>query len=217
MTIRVLLADDHAVLRDGLSHLIGSDKGMAVVGQVANGLEAVRLAKETKPDIVLMDVSMPEMNGIEATTRILECCPETRVLILSMHSAGESIRRALTAGARGYLLKEAAGREVLKAINRVQEGEIFLSDRISHDLIRDYVQGLKEGQWPKEPLDVLSAREREVLQLVAEGNSSADIADKLCLSPKTIESYRSRIMQKIGVSGVPGLVKFAIRNGLTPL
>lgn len=216
MTISVFLADDHAVVRDGLKTLLEIEVSVTVVGTASNGREAARRIIKLKPDVVIMDISMPELNGIDATRQILEACPKTRVIILSMHATREHIQRALQAGAKGYLLKESAGAEVVKAVRCVYTGKRYLGEPVSEILIDDYLNGCHADQYV-DPLDQLSGREREILQLVVEGHVSAKIADILCLSPKTVETYRSRIMSKLNIKDIPGLVKFAIRNGLISL
>lgn len=215
MVITVLIADDHAVMRDGLRLLIKTQKDIRVVGDVANGREAVRQTFQHRPDIVIMDIAMPEMNGIEATRQIQEACPDTQVIILSMHATNEYIFEALQAGARGYLLKESAGAEVIKAIRAVYADHRYLSQTISDKVIDDYIERRMATQ--ESPLTRLSPREREVLQLVVEGKSSAEIADILSLSVKTIETYRGRLMSKLDINDVPSLVKFAIQQGLISL
>lgn len=213
LTISVFLADDHAVVRDGLQTLLEIEERLTVIGSASNGRDAVRQVIKLHPDVVVMDISMPELNGIDATRQILDECPRTRVIILSMHATREHIQRALQAGAKGYLLKESAGAEVVRAVYSVYTGSRYLSQPVSEILIDDYLNSHQSDK-QSSPLDRLSTREREILQLVVEGNSSAKIADTLCLSPKTVETYRSRIMAKINVRDLPGLVKFAIRNGL---
>ena len=168
------------------------------------------------PDVVVMDIAMPELNGIESTRRLVQTCPSVRVIILSMHCTSEHIFRALQAGAHGYLLKESAGMEVVDAVRVVYAGRRYLSAAISDKLIDDYVLQRQAGE-AKSPLGRLSPREWEILQLVVEGESNADIADTLSLSSKTIETYRSRLMHKLGIGDLPSLVKFAIQHGLTPL
>jgi DNA-binding NarL/FixJ family response regulator len=212
MTISVLLADDHSVLRDGLQALLQAQGDITVVAHAQNGSEAVRKAIEFKPDVVIADIVMPELDGIEATRQIRNSCPSTRVLILSMYSTTEHIFRALQAGAKGYLLKESAGAEVVAAVNSVYEGNRYLSRKIAETVVDDYVQ----GHQPSSPLGNLSRRERQILQLVAAGKSTADIARTLFLSPKTIDTYRSRLMHKLDIDSFAGLVKFAIECGLTP-
>ena len=216
MALKVFLADDHAVMRDGLRFIIEAEKDMSVVGEAADGRMAVRRVQQFSPDVVIMDIAMPGLNGIEATAQICETCRSSKVLILSMSSSKEHIFRALQSGALGYLLKESAGREVVKAIRTVRTGRHFLSDSITKTVIDDYVHQ-RRAVSVKSPFEMLSSREREILQLVAEGKSSAQIAGILFLSPKTIETYRSRMMQKLAVRDLAGLVKFAIKHGLTTL
>lgn len=216
MAIKVFLADDHTVVRDGLKFLLESEKDICVIGGAADGRETVRQVQKLRPDTVVMDIAMPELNGIEATRQILKTCPSTRVVILSMHSSKEHIFQALHAGAQGYLLKESAGQEVVNAIFTVQSGNRYLSPRITDTMIDDYMHQRQAAQ-PMSPFEQLSSRERETLQLVVEGKSSSEIAEILYISPKTVETYRSRIMQKLGVSDIPTLVKFAIKHGLTTL
>jgi DNA-binding NarL/FixJ family response regulator len=214
MSITVFLADDHAVVRDGLRHLLEAQPDIKVIGDAANGREAVRQVEHLCPNIVVMDIAMPELNGIEATRKIVDRCPGTHVIILSMHSASEHIRRALKAGALGYLLKESAGNEVVSAVRAVHANHSYFSQKLSDRLINDYRELVQEAE---SPLARLSPRELEVLQLVVEGKSNAEIAEILCLSPKTIETYRSRLTHKLGIHDLPGLVKFAIQHGLTSL
>ena len=209
MTVTVLLADDHAVVRDGLRALLEVGD-LQVVATAGNGREAVAEALRLRPDIVIMDIAMPELDGVEATRRIVEKCPETRVLILSMYLSAEHIYRALQAGAQGYVLKESAGEEVVEAIRTLRAGKRYLSHRITETVIDDY---LREGA-NVSPLDSLSLRERDVLQLVVEGRTNAAIAQALSLSPKTVETYRARIMKKLKVRDTVELVKFSMRHGL---
>jgi DNA-binding NarL/FixJ family response regulator len=211
MTIRVLLADDHAMMRDGLKALLTASLGISVVAEVGNGRDAVRRAEELKPDVAIMDISMPELNGIEATRLLRDKCPGIRVVILSMHSSSEHVFRALEAGAMGYLLKESAGAEVNAAVRAVHGGRRYLSRAIVA-----LEPAVRSGVARSSPLDSLSARERQVLQLVVEGHSSAEIAKRVHLSPKSVDTYRSRLMRKLSVSDVPSLVKFAIQHGITP-
>ena len=214
--ISVFLADDHTIVRDGLRFLLEAQADITVVGDAADGRQAVRQVQQLRPDVVIMDIAMPELNGIEATQQIRQTCPSTQVVILSVHSTAEHIFRALQAGARGYLLKESAGMEVVDAIRAVHAGRRYVSQRITETMIDDYVRQRQAAE-PRSPLERLSPREREVLQLVVEGKSSAEIADILFLSTKTVETYRSRLMHKLGISDLPSLVKFAIQHGLTPL
>ncbi|MBL0142486.1 MAG: response regulator transcription factor [Betaproteobacteria bacterium] len=211
--IRVLLADDHAVVRDGLRALLEAQQDIEVVGDAANGREALRRTKQLQPDVVVMDIGMPEINGIEATQLMHDACPSTRVLILSMHSTTEHIFRALQAGAKGYLLKDAAGHEVVDAVRTVHQGLRYLGRRITATVVDDYIAERRQSS----PLEGLSRRERQILQLVAEGKTSAEVATMLFLSPKTVDTYRSRMMHKLGITDLPGLVKFAIQHGVTQL
>jgi DNA-binding NarL/FixJ family response regulator len=214
MSISVFLADDHTIVRDGLRYLLEAHGDMKIVGEAANGRDAVKAVRKLKPDVVIMDILMADLNGIEATEQICRECPETLVVVLSMQSSSESILRALRAGARGYLFKESAGRELIQAIHAVRAGHRYLSAKVS-----DQVVGacLKQEEAYRDPLSVLSRREREVLQLVVEGRTSAEIAGTLFLSVKTVETYRSRLMKKLGIGDIPGLIKFAIQQGLTSL
>jgi DNA-binding NarL/FixJ family response regulator len=211
--IKVLLADDHPVVRDGLRALLQTQGDIEVVGDAANGREAMGLARQLHPDVVIMDIAMPELNGIEATLVMQEMTPPVQVLILSMHSTTEHIFRALQSGARGYLLKDSAGAEVVSAVRAVHAGRRYLSQKITASVVDDYIAGRHRAS----PLETLSRRERQILQLVAEGKSSAEVGTLLFLSPKTVDTYRSRMMQKLGISDLPSLVKFAIQNGLIAL
>jgi len=211
MSIRVLIADDHAMMRDGLKALLETAGDITVIATVANGRDAVRVAMEARPDVIIMDITMPDLNGIEAARMLEERCPESRIVMLSMHSSAEYVHRAFAAGASGFLLKESAGEEVVVAVRTVHAGRRYLSRALA-------ARGLPAGDEPRRasPLKSLSARERQVLQLVVEGKSSAEIAALVHLSPKTVETYRSRLMKKLGVADVTALVKFAIQHGLTP-
>jgi DNA-binding NarL/FixJ family response regulator len=216
MSIAVFIADDHTVVRDGLRLLIETQSDMKVVSEASNGREAARQVLRTSPDVVIMDIAMPELNGVEATRQIRENCPATKVIILSMHSSSEHIFQALKAGAHGYLLKESAGMEVISAIRVVHSGKRYLSEKIGDQMIDEYIHN-REIVETGSPLSKLSTREREILQLVVEGKSSADIGRTLFISPKTVETYRSRLMQKLGISDLAGLVKFAIQHDITTL
>ena len=211
--IKVLLADDHAVVRDGLRALLEAEPGMEVVADVSNGREAVRATRKLQPDVVVMDIAMPELNGIEAAHQIHEDSPSTQILMLSMHSTTEHIFRALQAGARGYLLKDSAGAEVVEAVRAVHAGRRYLSHKIAATVIDDYISERHRTS----PLDSLSRRERQILQLIAEGKTSAEVGTMLFLSPKTVDTYRSRMMHKLNIGDVPNLVKFAIQHGITQL
>ncbi len=211
MSIRVLLADDHAIVREGLRALLVADARISVTGEAGNGREAVRLAAELDPDVLVMDISMPDLNGVEAARMVAVKCPRTKIVMLSMHSSTEHVHRAFEAGASGYVLKESAGAELLAAVNAVHAGNRYLSRTLG-----DVARYPSRGEGPASPLDSLSARERQVLQLVVEGKSSAEIAGLVHLSRKSVETYRSRLMKKLGVDDVTALVKFAIQHGLTP-
>lgn len=213
MSINVLIADDHTVLRDGLRLILEASGDIKVTAVAGDGLEAIRLVDQHRPDIVLMDIGMPQLNGIEATRRIKEKHPSVQIVILSMQSTSEDIFRALQAGATGYLLKESAGAELVVAVRAAHARRRYLSRKVDDILIDSYINERRASEG-KSPLEQLSPREREVLQLVAEGNSSSEIAEMLYLSVKTIETYRSRLMQKLGIKDLPSLVKFAIQHGL---
>ncbi len=214
--IKVFLADDHAVVRDGMTALMNAEQDIQVVGTASNGQQAVQQIKQIQPDIVVMDIAMPELNGIDATRQISENHPEVKVIMLSMHDSSEHIYQALKAGAKGYLLKESAGKEVVTAVRAVNSGRRYLSARIETMVIEEYLS--KQSTRPeKSPIDKLSDRERQILQLVVEGKSSTEISKILPLSPKTVATYRSRLMDKLAIHDLPGLVKFAIRHGLTSM
>lgn len=213
MTITVLIADDHAVVRDGLRLLLETQPDIRVVGEVADGREAVDAALRLKPEVVVMDLAMPHLNGADATALILEKQESTRVVMLSMHSTVEHVFRALQAGALGYLRKESAGSEVVDAVRAVHAGRRYLSQKITESMVDDYVR----KRALESPLESLSQREREILQMLVEGKSGTEIARLLHVSPKTVDTYRSRMMQKLGIGDLPGLVKFALQHGLTTL
>jgi DNA-binding NarL/FixJ family response regulator len=214
MPISVFIADDHAVVRDGLRLLLEAQADMKVVGDAADGRQAVSLVRQLCPDVVVMDIAMPELNGIEATRQIREFCPSTQVVILSMYATTEHIFQALQAGALGYLLKESAAVEVVNAVRAVRAGHRYLCKKIDDMMIDKYMH-YRQTSKLKSPIESLSPREKEILQLVVEGKSSAEIAIILSLSQKTVETYRSRLMQKLNIKDIPSLVKFAIQHGLT--
>jgi RNA polymerase sigma factor (sigma-70 family) len=210
--IRVLIADDHGVVAEGLKHLVDAQPDMEVIACVEDGREAIRMAGETRPEVVLMDLSMPELNGAEATRSIMQGDPKCRVIVLSMYAEREYVRRALKAGAVGYVVKRSAAKEVVDAIRATHAGERYLSSRVADAMLEDALADEKD-----DPLAKLSAREREVLQLIAEGRTGAEIAERLTLSQKTVETYRARLIEKLGIRDVPGLVRFAIQSGLVSL
>ena len=216
MEIKVLLVDDHRLVREGLRSLLISYDNIKVIGEASDGREAVRLAEQLEPDVIVMDIAMEGLNGIEATRQIVESNPNCRVVILSMHATAEYIHNSFQAGATGYLLKESAGQEVVKAVTIVARGRKYLSHRLSETLAEELIHDEKRIR-SGGPIQSLSPREREIIQLVVEGKSSSEIADILFLSVKTIETYRSRLMKKLDTPNVPALVKFAIKHGITPL
>lgn len=216
MAISVYVADDHAIIRDGLRLILESQGDIIVVGEAANGRQTVEEVKKLCPDIVIMDIAMPDLNGIDATNQIAEICPSTNVIILSVFDTSEYIFKALKAGAKGYILKESAGEEVVKAIRKVKSGQHYLSQEISETVVTDYIKHRGTDE-EKSPFKILSNREREILQLIVEGKSNKEISDILFISPKTVETYKSRIMQKLDIRDVPSLVRYAIKHGISPL
>jgi len=213
LSVKVLIVDDHSIVREGLKVILESHNDIHVVGEAADGHKAVEQATMLRPDVILMDIAMPALNGIEATRIISESIPASKIIILSMHHTSEHIFRAVRAGARGYLFKESVGNEVVAAIRSVLKGQRFFGRGVElpFDIInRDF------GTLPKSLLESLSIREHEVMQHVVEGRTSAEIALLLSLSPKSVETYRSRLMLKLGIKNIPALVKFALQHGITP-
>ncbi|MBM3754139.1 MAG: response regulator transcription factor [Acidobacteria bacterium] len=206
--IRILLADDHAVVRQGFRMILGAQPDMEIVGEAGNGREAVEMSQGLQPDVVVMDVAMPELNGIEATRRMGDAAPHARVLALSMHKDSVYVREILRAGARGYLLKDSIDVDLLAAVRAVAKGEGFLSPAVSDSVLDDYRKHVTD------PLDLLSSREREVLQLIAEGKTNKEIAGLLNLSVYTVDAHRGRIMEKLNLHSTGELVRFAVRKGL---
>jgi two-component system response regulator NreC len=206
--IRVLLADDHAIVRQGFRLILAAQADMEIVGEAGNGREAVELAEQLHPDIVVMDVAMPELNGIEATRRMGRVAPHARVLALSMHKDSVYVREILRAGAKGYLLKDSIDRDLLAAVRAVAAGDGYLSPGVSEAVLSDYRRHVSD------PLDLLSSREREVLQMIAEGKTNKEIAVALNLSVYTVDAHRGRIMEKLNLHSMGELVRFAMRNGL---
>lgn len=214
--LSVFIADDHRVLCDGLVSLLEREQDIQVAGQAGDGPEALRRIEELNPQVAILDVSMPKMSGIEVASHLRKSKSQTHVIMLSMHGDLDKVSRALQAGARGYVLKECAGRDLVAAIRVVTAGHIYLAPPITDSLVTDYLN-LRQGVTTSLPLDNLSSRELEVLKLHAQGRSTVEIAESLHLSRKTVETYRSRIKDKLDIRGTAGLVKFAIRNGLTTL
>lgn len=211
--ITIILADDHAVVRDGLRTTLDGYEDLRVVGDAGNGLEAIQLAEKLQPDVIVLDIAMPKLNGIDAIPQIRQAAPAAQIVILSMHSNPEYALRALEAGALGYVLKESAAREVADAIRSVHSRKRYLSPQIAEELINRSL----EMHTYQNPLQTLSQREREILQSLAEGKSNQEIADMLSLSTKSVETYRSRLMSKLDIHDLASLIRFAIRHGITPL
>jgi DNA-binding NarL/FixJ family response regulator len=212
MRTTVFVADDHAILRDGLATLLAAQPDMEMVGTAANGRQAIAEVIRLAPRVAIIDISMPELDGIEAARQILAANPDIHVMILSMHAGAQHVFHALEAGVRGYLLKESASREVIEAVRIVQAGRRYLSPRVAEIV----AQGVTDRSGVS-PLSSLSQREREILKLVADGHSSSEIGTLLHLSPKTVDTYRSRMMQKLHVTDLAGVIKLAIQHGLTSL
>lgn len=213
MTLRILLADDHRMFANGLAALLEREPDLEVVGTEPDGREAVRTAIELEPDVVAMDLSMPGLSGIEATRQIVAERPEIKVLCLSMHRERQYLQAALEAGAAGYVLKDRSQQELVEGIRQVAAGEIYLSPEMTAAAVDEYRKNLVGHRAAIEP--VLTAREREVLQLVAEGMSSREIADRLCISQRTVATHRRHLAEKLDIHSVAGLTKYAIRHGLT--
>ena len=211
--IRILLADDHKLIRSGLRLLVEQQPDLAVVGEANDGREAFSLAKSLKPDVVVMDIGMPSLNGIEAALKITQANPDISVVMLSMHSDESYVLRALKSGAKGYLLKDSAESDLIKAVRAVADGKSFFSPAVSKVLLDDYVRKLKRSG-AEDAYDLLTPREREILQLVAEGKSNKDVAGLLNLSIYTVETHRSNIMEKLNLRGIPELILFAVRRGI---
>lgn len=208
---KVLLADDHAVVRKGLRFVLGREPAIEVVGEAGDGDEAVKLAAQLKPDIAILDIAMPHLNGIEATERIVKENPRTAVVILSVHADESYVLRTLTAGAKGYLLKESAEDDILQAVRAVAEGRPFFSPTIAATLLEDYVRQLKQ-RGLQDSYELLTTREREILQLLAEGKTNKDIANLLNLSTYTVETHRANLMQKLDLHNTAELVLYAVRK-----
>ena len=211
--LRILLADDHIVMRSGLRALLDRQPNLEVVGESENGRETIALAASLKPDVVVMDVGMPILNGIEATQTIVTQCPTIAVVILSMHADESYVMRALKAGARGYLLKDSAAADLIGAIQAISQGKSFFSPKVSRILAEDYVRVLKQ-KGAVDTYDLLTSREREILQLLAEGKANKEVATSLNISPYTVETHRSHILQKLNLHNSAELVLYAVRKGI---
>ncbi len=211
--MRILLADDHTIVRNGLRVLLERQPDFEIVGEAGNGREAIELAQQQSPDVILMDVAMPIMNGIEAAARITAAQPKTAIVILSMHSDESYILRALKGGARGYLLKDSAESDLIQAVRAVAAGKAFFSPAVSKVLAEDYIRQVQQ-KGVEDPYDLLTARERELLQLIAEGKSAKEIAALLKLSAYTVDTHRGNLMQKLNLHSIPELILYAVRKGI---
>jgi len=215
MSLKILLADDHKITRDGLRALLEQHDNMAVVGEAENGRKAVQLAARLAPDVIVMDISMPELNGIEATRQIKADLPDTKIIALSMYSDRRYVTGMLKAGVSGYLLKNCAFDELIEAISAVVKNRTYMSARIADTVMKEFAQHLSQND--SSPTALLTAREREVLQLIAEGLTTKQIAERIHVSVKTVETHRQQIMNKLNVRSIAGLTKIALREGLTTL
>lgn len=214
--LTIFLADDHCIVRNGLRLLLEAQPDFKIIGEASTGREAVSKILEKEPDIVILDIAMPDLNGIEATWQIRETNPSVQIIILSMYSSQGHITRALQAGVRGYVLKSSVATELIEAIRAVRAGHRYLSEKVSDLVIHDYLS-FEKTNIEVSPLTQLSSQEQKILKLVVEGNTSVQIAKTLSISPNTVDTYRSRIMYKLNVKDVPNLVKFAIQHGVTSL
>jgi len=210
---RIVIAEDHTILREGLRALLASDPSLEVVGEARDGQEAIRGAEKFKPHLILMDLSMPRMNGLDAIREIRKKCPEMKILILTVHKSDEYIQAALEAGANGYILKDSSHTELSLAIRNVLEGKYFISPEISGKIIGGYLQGKKPVK-PTTSWETLTQREKSILKLIAEGYKNRDIADFLCISVKTVEKHRANLMQKLDIHNISDLTALAIEKGL---
>lgn len=213
MNIHILLADDHTILRAGLKMMLNAQPDMEVVGEAQDGRQALHEAQRLHPDIILMDITMPDMNGIEATKQVKKYLPEVKVLILTMHENEEYVFQALRAGASGYMLKEAADTDLINALHVIQSGNFYLSPTAQSVMVGDYLQRVRAGE-EKDSYSSLTEREREILKLVAEGFTNNQIAERLVISPKTVDTHRTHIMDKLNLHSRAELVKYAMRRGL---
>jgi DNA-binding NarL/FixJ family response regulator len=212
-TITIFLADDHTIVRQGLAKLLAAEPNLRVIGEAQNGREAVKKVQGLKPDLVIMDIAMPLLNGIEATRQIKKLAPQTKVIILSMHSHDRYIIELISLGASGYLLKDSTGAEIVKAISAAMKGDVYLSPSISRRVVEDYLTLKKKSSW-EDLYTKLSNREREVFQMVTEGHSTKEISGILCISPSTVKTHRANIMEKLQINNISHLIQFAIRLGI---
>jgi len=215
MTVKVIIADDHEIMRDGLKSMLEKQRDIEIIAEASDGRTTAELAIKLKPDVIIMDVSMPDLNGIEATRQIIEKSPKIKVIALSMHSDRQFMVEMLNAGASGYLLKDCAFHELFNAIHAVMANRSYLSPDIAHIMIEEYKHVLSRGKLSV--FSILTPREREVMQLIAEGKTTKEIAFTLKVSTKTIETYRQQIMDKLNIHTIAGLTKYAIREGMTSL
>lgn len=213
MTNRLIIVEDHRILREGLRAMLCSNPGLDIVGEAENGMDAVRCARKYKPDLMLIDLSMPKMDGLDAISEIKTVSPETKILVLTVHKAEEYVFAALKSGANGYLLKDATHNELRLAVDNVLEGKTYISPGISEKLVQYFLDGKKTPE-PDTALDILTQRERQILKLIAEGNKNKGIADYLCISIKTVEKHRSNLMKKLDLHNASELTTFAIKNRL---
>lgn len=213
MKIHILLADDHTILRAGLRMMLNAQPDFEVVGEAQDGRQAIQEAQRLQPDVILMDITMPDMNGIEATRQIKKLLPETKVLVLTMHEHDEYVFQALRAGASGYMLKEAADTDLISALRVIQNGQFYLSPTAQSVMVGDYLQRVRTGE-EKDSYSSLTEREREILKLVAEGYTNNQIAERLIISPKTVDTHRTHVMDKLNLHSRAELVKYAMRRGL---
>lgn len=215
MTIKIILADDHKVLREGLKSLLNQHNDIQVIGEAADGHEAIKLTKELSPDIVILDIGMPNMNGIQAAQHIIAAAPATKILALSMHEDHQFVMKMLQAGASGYMLKDCAFEELISAVKTISNGKYYLSKDVTGVVINDYINKIQEMDSAGK--SVLTPRERETLQLIAEGKSTAETAELLNVSTKTVETHRKNIMDKLDIHSIAELTKYAVREGLTSI
>ncbi|MEJ2701149.1 MAG: response regulator transcription factor [Sedimentisphaerales bacterium] len=212
MSTRIIIADDHAIVRHGLSRAFDQQEDINVIGQAKNGLATIELVRKLSPDVVVMDIAMPDLNGIEATRQIVAASPNVKVIGLSMHSSNRYVREMFKAGASGYLLKDCAFEELLEAIRNVAQGKTYVSPSVGDIVVQDFLHGTGDET---SAFSTLTTRERQVLQLLAEGNTTKQVAQRLYISPKTVEAHRLRVMNKLNIDNIAQLTKYAIQEGLT--